>query len=205
MGGVSSLVDGDRAPSAPPASCARVGRPRSESAHQAILDAALEALVEDGYAGLTIEGIASRARVGKATIYRRWASMPELVVEALGSHVCPDLPVVDSGDVRADLQQVLQSALETMTGEDGQLMAAFAAEKSRHPELRDEFERVFVAERRARVRQLIARGVASGQLPASTDVELLAEAGFAILWHRLSLQRPLSPDLPERIVRQFLA
>ncbi|HEX9530750.1 MAG TPA: TetR-like C-terminal domain-containing protein, partial [Acidimicrobiales bacterium] len=82
---------------------------------------------------------------------------------------------------------------------------AFAAEKSRHPELRDEFERVFVAERRARVRQLIARGVASGQLPASTDVELLAEAGFAILWHRLSLQRPLSPDLPERIVRQFLA
>ena len=60
------------------------GRPRSEEAHQAILDATLELLVEVGFSALTVEGVASRAGVGKATIYRRWASKLPLVVEAFG-------------------------------------------------------------------------------------------------------------------------
>ena len=58
------------------------GRPRSEEAHQAILDATLELLSEVGFSALTIEGVAARAGVGKATIYRRWASKLPLVVEA---------------------------------------------------------------------------------------------------------------------------
>ena len=184
--------------------CGRVGRPRSESAHQAILDAALDGLVEDGYAGTTIEGISARAKVGKATIYRRWPTKAELIVDALRSHVCPDLPVTDSGDVRTDLQRVLQATLETMTGMDGRLMAAFASEKVRHPELQDEFDRVFVSERRAKVHSLVANAVASGQLPADTDVELVAEVGFAVLWHHVTFRHELTPDLPARIVRQFL-
>lgn len=180
------------------------GRPRSEAANQAILDAALDALVEDGYAGTTIEGVAARARVGKATIYRRWPTKAELIVDALRGHVCADLPVVDTGDVRADLQRAIESALDAMTGEDGALMAAFASEKARHPELREEFERVFVADRRAKLQALITASVDRGDLPPSTDVELVAEVGFAILWHHLNFRRELSADLPERIVRQFL-
>jgi AcrR family transcriptional regulator len=58
------------------------GRPRSEEAHQAILDATLALLVEVGFSGLTVEGVAARAGVGKATIYRRWPSKLPLVVEA---------------------------------------------------------------------------------------------------------------------------
>ena len=58
------------------------GRPRSEEAHQAILAATLELLAEGGYSALTVEGVAARAGVGKATIYRRWASKLPLVIEA---------------------------------------------------------------------------------------------------------------------------
>jgi AcrR family transcriptional regulator len=189
------------------ASClrARPGRPRSPEADKAILSAALDALVEEGYAGMTMEGIAARARVGKATVYRRWPNKAELVVEALRAHVCQQNPVIDTGDVRADLTSLLQGTQVSLAGSDGLLMAAFTAENIRHPELRAEFDRVFVAERRARIHSLIAAAVARADLPPDTDTELLCDVGFAILWHRLTL-RPGAPsaDLPARIVSQFV-
>jgi|SRR5581483_11394692 len=184
----------------------RPGRPRSEEVERAILDAALDALVEDGYAGVSIEGIAARAGVGKATIYRRWRSKAEIMVEALRSRVSLDVPLVDTGDLRADLLVTLRALRRCLAGVEGPLMAAFAAEKSRHPELRDEFERVFVADRRAHLRHLIAAAVERGELPADTDVEVVADSGPALLWHAHTMRdRECAADLPERIVNQILA
>ena len=86
------------------------GRPRSEEAHQAILDATLELLVEVGFSALTVEGVASRAGVGKATIYRRWPSKLPLVVEAFGQ--LPGFPEVDTGDLAEDLKQMLRGYIQ---------------------------------------------------------------------------------------------
>ena len=61
----------------------RRGRPRSDRAHRAILDAARELLMEEGFSGLRLEHVAARAGVGKATIYRHWASRQELALELL--------------------------------------------------------------------------------------------------------------------------
>jgi AcrR family transcriptional regulator len=183
----------------------RAGRPRSEEADIAILDAALDALVQDGYAGMSIEDIAARAGVGKATIYRRWSGKPEILVEALRRRACFEVPLPDTGDLRADLLTILRAVHANMTGVAGPVMAAFAAEKFRYPELRDEFECVFVSERRAHVRRIVAAAVERGDLPVDTDVELLADAGPALLWHALTLRNePAGADLPERIVRQLL-
>ena len=77
------------------------GRPRSEEAHRAILDATLELLAEVGFSAMTVEGVASRAQVGKATIYRRWAAKLPLVIEAFGR--LPALVEADTGDLVADL------------------------------------------------------------------------------------------------------
>src|SRR5262249_1227272 len=74
------------------------------------LGAALELLVEVGYSGLTVEGIASRAGVGKATIYRRWASKLPLVIEAFAQ--LPALEESDTGDLVDDLERMLRSYLE---------------------------------------------------------------------------------------------
>ena len=86
------------------------GRPRSEEAHQAILDATLELLVEVGFSALTVEGVASRAGVGKATIYRRWPSKLPLVVEAFGQ--LPGFEEVDTGNVEEDLKQMLRHYIQ---------------------------------------------------------------------------------------------
>jgi AcrR family transcriptional regulator len=85
------------------------GRPRSEEAHQAILSATLELLAETGYSGLTVEGVATRAGVGKATIYRRWPSKLPLVIEAFRR--LPAMEEVDTGDLVSDLQKMLREPL----------------------------------------------------------------------------------------------
>jgi AcrR family transcriptional regulator len=180
------------------------GRPRSPAVDQSIRDAALALLVEQGYGGMSMEGIAARAGVGKAAIYRRWPNKAAVIVDALRGHDAMQVPLPDTGDVQADVETMLVAVQRSMAGEDGPIIAAFAAEKFRHPELREEFDRVFVQNRRAHLLGLIRDAVARGDLPADTDVELVAETGPAILATRLLLhdQAP-DPKLPRRIVEQL--
>ena len=95
--------------------------------------------------------------------------------------------------------------IETL--EDGKEGFAKGAEKlagTSSPELAETFRRTFLAGRRAAAREIIRRGIAKGEFPADTDVELLADAGPALIWHRLTVTGdPLEDDLPERILRQF--
>jgi len=86
------------------------GRPRSEEAHRAILDATLELLAEVGFSAMTVEGVASRAQVGKATIYRRWPSKLPLVVEAFGQ--LPGFEEVDTGSLAEDLKKMIRAYLQ---------------------------------------------------------------------------------------------
>ena len=76
------------------------GRPRSARAHQAILAAALALLAEEGFEAMSMEGVAALAGVGKSTIYRRWASKEELLIEAVSS-IHAEAPIVDTGNIRA--------------------------------------------------------------------------------------------------------
>src|SRR5580658_2329777 len=80
----------------------RPGRPRSERAERAILDAALELFAESGVAGVCMEAVAARAGVGKATIYRRWPGKEDLLLDALAALRMP-LPTPQGRSVRADL------------------------------------------------------------------------------------------------------
>ena len=84
----------------------RPGRPRNADNDIAILEAATAILFEKGYAGLTIDGVASAAGVSRPTIYRRWASKPELVIAALAHRTGVAIPVPNTGSVRRDLMAV---------------------------------------------------------------------------------------------------
>lgn len=181
------------------------GRPRSAATEEAILDAAVALLVEEGFGGTSMEGIAARAGVGKAAIYRRWSSKEQVVVESLRRLSAEAVPLPDTGDLRADLTTMLEGVRRAMSGEDGPIMTAFVSEKARYPELRAEYDRAFVQERRAHLHHIITAAVERGELPPSTDVELLAEAGPAILAHRFMVRgQDLAADLPARIVAQLL-
>jgi AcrR family transcriptional regulator len=181
----------------------RRGRPRSEQCDRAIEAAVLDLVVEHGFGGMSIEGVAARAGVAKTTIYRRWNSKEALVVDAFMRRARERVVSPDTGRLRTDLIEMLRALLRNLQL-DGGLMQAFIAEQRRHPQLADAFRSTFLKERRAVIRAVLGRGVDRGELPESADLELLADVGAAVLWYRLMITgAPLDDDLPERIVDQF--
>ena len=90
------------------------GRPRSEDSHEAILDAVVALLEQEGYGALTIESVARQAGVGKQTIYRWWKSKAEMVMEAYANHSASKLPMPDKGDVTADLESFFCGAFKRL-------------------------------------------------------------------------------------------
>ena len=149
------------------------GRPRSEEAHQAILDATLELLVEVGFSGLTVEGVASRAGVGKATIYRRWASKIPLIVEAFGQ--LPGFQDCDTGSLAEDLKQMLKRYLEVFnTTALSAVLPSLAGERFHNPELSVLFEPVS-KNRRQPLLAAFDRARERGEIPSDINIELAAD------------------------------
>jgi AcrR family transcriptional regulator len=149
------------------------GRPRSEEAHKAILDATLELLVEVGFSAMTVEGVASRAGVGKATIYRRWPSKLPLVVEAFGQ--LPGFEEVDTGSLAEDLKKMLRSYLQTFNSSPlSAVLPSLAGERAHNPELSELFEPVSKGRRQPLV-QAFERAVERGEVAPDTDIELAAD------------------------------
>ena len=148
------------------------GRPRSEEAHRAILEATLDLLGEVGFSALTVESVASRAGVGKATIYRRWPSKLPLVVEAFGG--LPGLEDVDTGDLREDLVTMLRRYLQHFnTTPLATVLPSLAGERAHNPEL-GVFDEVLL-ERRQPLRAAFERAVARGEISRDLDLQLAAD------------------------------
>jgi AcrR family transcriptional regulator len=183
---------------------ARHGRPRDPHVDAAIRRAALDLLVEEGFANMSMEGVANRAGVGKAAIYRRWDSKTALVVDSIHEVMAPlmqEWPHTD--DIRADLEVIFTQALHKLRGVEGDLMASVVGELVRNPELAATVKAQFVGCRKEDLAERIRRAMDSGELEPG-DAQLLAEVGFAILHHRTLLSdAPLSDDLPRRLVEQF--
>ncbi len=149
------------------------GRPRSEEAHKAILDATLDLLVEVGFSAMTVEGVASRAGVGKATIYRRWPSKLPLVVEAFGQ--LPGFEEVDTGSLGEDLKKMLRAYLQAFNASPlAAVLPSLAGERAHNPELSELFEPVSKGRRQPLVRAF-ERAVDRGEVAPDLDVELAAD------------------------------
>ena len=161
------------------------GRPRSERAHEAILEATLDLLVEEGFNRMSIEGVAARAGVGKATIYRRWPSKADLVAEAVACMKNDQLREVDSGDVRNDLFQLGRQALKgSDTAEVTDVMVKLMSARARHPELQEAFQRHVIGPRRKIVADVLRRGVDRGEIRPDVDVELAMDVILGLLSYR---------------------
>lgn len=145
------------------------GRPRSEEVHQAILDATLALLVDVGFSALTVEGVASRAGVGKATIYRRWSSKLPLVVEAFGK--LPGFEPADTGTLEQDLKQMLHRYANAFNSTPlGIVLPSLAGERTHNPELASLFEPV-TRERRQPLTDALQRAVERGELARDLDLD----------------------------------
>ncbi len=179
------------------------GRPRSERAHRAILDATLDLLAESGFSGLTVEGVASRAGVGKATIYRRWPSKLHLVIEAFSR--LPGLEEVDTGSVAKDLEEMLRSYLDILNSTPlAAVVPALAGERVHNPELSELIDPVLRGRRQPILRAL-ERGVERGEVRADLDLELAADLIFGPILSRVFFAgRRINPRIVGPVVAAAL-
>jgi AcrR family transcriptional regulator len=179
----------------------RRGRPRSEDADRAILDSAFSLLAEQGYSGMTVEAVAVRAGVGKATIYRRWPSKAELTFDALDR--IPAIPDPERESLRADLVTWLGDLRENLAS-TGPVLAALVGERPRHPELAKLID-AWVDDRRKGLVTLLRRGVDRGELPADTDVNLAIDLLTGpIVGRVLFTGSPGGPHVVEPVVGSVL-
>jgi len=183
----------------------RPGRPRSERADRAIIEAALALFAESGVEGLCIEQVAARAGVGKATIYRRWPGKEDLLLDAFASLKTP-LPEPRGHSVREDLIALLQ-AMAADTGDPRRTreFALLLGEGQKYPRLLARYEQTVVEPRREVFRQVLRRGVANGELRAGIDVDaaLFMLVGSVMMRGKYEPEA-ISPDYAEHVVDELL-
>jgi AcrR family transcriptional regulator len=193
----SSVVVSDPPRDAP----ARGGRPRSERAHQAILTAVRELLIEGGFSALRLEHVAARAGVGKATIYRRWASKEALAQDLLLQLAGPHIAVAETGNTREELLAAVTNPMRALTETDfGPVIRAMLAQIASNPSIGDPFRATVVAARRAEVARVIRRGIARGDLRPDADAALATELLVGPVYFRLLFGGVLDLDFAERVV-----
>jgi AcrR family transcriptional regulator len=166
------------------------GRPRDPSRDEAIIDAAIDVLVRDGYDRLSMEGVATAAGVGKATIYRRWSSKAELVIDAMAA-LKPAIDTIDTGTLDGDIELLIAASCSPGTERLLQVMASICSALPREPELLDAFRTRFTEPRIARISALLVRARDRGELGPEVDLAIAAS-----LLPSLMLQRVLMTGQP---------
>jgi AcrR family transcriptional regulator len=183
------------------------GRPRSEEVEQAILKAAASLLAERGLQALTIEDIASLAKVGKTSIYRRWPSKGVLALEAFLSEFLQLQPPIDTGSLAGDLNAALSAWVRTVAGTStGRSLVALIAEAQTDPELAFAWSETVIKTARNQHRSMIKRAIVRGEIPGDSDVDVLMDMLYGPAYHRL-LQRhlPLSEGFVQLVVAVVVA
>jgi TetR/AcrR family transcriptional regulator of autoinduction and epiphytic fitness len=178
--------------------------PRVERSRRVILEAVLEELGAVGYGALTIESVAARAGVGKSTIYRHWPGKLALVEDAFRTLKAPVL-VPETGCLRERVIGVLEQVAGLMEQSTYSACMPALIEAAEHDvQVRDVHCR-FSAERRAVLVDLLRGGLDAGELPPSSDPEILGDALVgALLLRRLMLHQPLDPAEVPAVVDQVL-
>lgn len=169
-----------------------------------LLASVLEVLRETGYERLTVDAVAARARASKQTLYRRWPSKAELVVAAFVNGVSAAPGVPDTGSVRDDLLALMDGLLEELTTL-GDVIAGLLGELRRNADLAQAMEQHYISARRRAVLTVFERARARGEVSKEADVDLLWQAGPAIVFFRALVSRePVDRDLTRRIVDRLV-
>jgi AcrR family transcriptional regulator len=182
-GGAGAPSSGGDGTAQPPAR----GRPRSEKAHKAILAAAAELLLARGLSAVSMDAVAERAGVSKATIYRWWPTKETLALDALYTEWATVQPYPrDTGSLRGDLLALLRPWARAVRGRPyARVIAALLTEVHTDPAFAAEYHRRVVEPRREQARVVLRRAIERGEIPAGTDIEVAVDLIYGPLWHRL--------------------
>ncbi len=161
------------------------GRPRCAITHQAILDCANDLLAEVGFANMSIEGIAARAGVGKATIYRRWSNKASVVMDAFLAATAKEIAFPNTVSAREDIRRQMRAVVRVLNGPRGRTIATLIGVVQSDSELAEAFRTRFVAVRRGEGKAVLQRGIANGEFKPDMDLESVLDCLYGPLYFRL--------------------
>jgi AcrR family transcriptional regulator len=182
------------------------GRPRSERAHRAILRAANELLESDGFAAVTVEAIAERAGVSKATIYRWWPNRAAVVMDGFLSIVSSEVPFPHTGHAREDIRIHMRRLAEAFGGKMGRTVAALIAEGQADPELAEALRSRWLSIRRTEAREILELGIERGELRDDIDPEVAVDVLYGPIYYRMLVgHAPLDGDFADALADHAFA
>ena len=161
------------------------GRPRCAITHQAILDSANELLEEIGFSNMSIEGIAARAGVGKATIYRRWPNKASVVMDAFLAATAKEIAFPNTTSAREDIRRQMRAVVKVLNGPRGRTIATLIGVVQSDHELAEAFRTRFVAVRRGEGKAVLQRGITNGEFRPDMDLESVLDCLYGPLYFRL--------------------
>jgi AcrR family transcriptional regulator len=182
------------------------GRPRSEHARVAILRSTLKMLQENGFTDFTIEEVADRAAVGKATVYRWWPSKGALIADAFASSVTPGLHFPDTGSIGQDMSQQMRQLAKVFSGPQGRIVSAILGAGQSDPELIEAFRERFLMPRRREAYATLRRGIVRGEIRRDIDPNLLLDSLYGPIYMRFLIRHDrLTPEFTDRLCALVLA
>jgi AcrR family transcriptional regulator len=174
------------------------GRRRDIRVDEAVAEATRQVLAETGYARLTVDAVARRARVGKAAIYRRYASRAEMVFAAVSGR--DDAPLPDAGSLHADLVALVDRLLEAFGAPAArQAIPGLLSDVRADPGLAERFRTALVARERPNILAVLDRAVARGEMAARPDPQLVHALLLGPVFAALFLVKLDPADLPPRL------
>jgi AcrR family transcriptional regulator len=179
----------------------RVARRRGDTLLNAIYDAVLTEMSVHGFSGLTMEGVASCARTGKAALYRRWSCKEDLAVEALNQVLpCVGSPP-DSGDLRTDLATVLHMMRKSVNSPAGCVILGVMAELDRDHEFVKTINERVLRPRKSTILAILEGAAARGEISADRVSTLVAETPNALVMTRVLCD---GPPVSARLIDEIL-
>jgi AcrR family transcriptional regulator len=178
------------------------GRRRSEASRKAILDATYELLKTIGFHQMSIEGVASRAGVGKATIYRWWSSKGVMAVEAFMEAIAPAIAFRGKGSARADIERQMKVLAEAYRGRAGEIFTEMIGFSQSDADMREAFFVGYLKPRREAAKAALQRGIDQGEFLPNLDLEALVDALYGPLIYRmLTGHHPIDNKFVDQIRR----
>jgi len=183
----------------------RAGRPRSERARLAVLEACADLLVEGGLGAASIEAIASRAGVSKVTIYKWWPSRGSVAVDSFFHRYRQTINFPDTGDLAGDLIGQIRLLITAFRGRAGSIMAELIGQAQSDPALAETLRSRWLQPRRDASTAVLLRAVERSEIRADTDIPVALDQLYAPLYYRLTMQHePLAADLADKLVHTLL-
>jgi AcrR family transcriptional regulator len=180
------------------------GRPRSEKAHKAILAAVMELLLDQGLHAMSMDEVARRAGVSKATIYRWWPSKERLALDTLAAEWAATTPagLRHTGSLRGDLLARFLPWLRQLNQKPyARVVAGLVAEAQTNLEFAALYRQHFVQARRDATRELLVQARDRGEIAAATDLEVTLDLLYGPIYHRLLHgHAPLTEQFAQQVI-----